>query len=79
MTTSNAKVPTNVTNAADAVIRHTFSKVAMMLPLPNICAWGKTKMAILYLSVRCRTFPQKKFWDVLATETSDTQRRLSGV
>jgi len=36
-------------------------------------------MAILYLSVRCRTFPQKKFWDVLATETSDTQRRLSGV
>jgi len=50
-----------------------------MLPPTQHSRMGKTKMAILYLSVRCRTFPQKKFWDVLATETSDTQRRLSGV
>jgi hypothetical protein len=48
-------------------------------PLPNIGAWGKIKMAILYLSVRCRIFPQKKLWDVSKSETSNVQRRLSGV
>jgi hypothetical protein len=61
LTTNNVKVPTKVKNAVNAVIRHTFSKVAMMLPQPNIYALGKTKMAILYWSVRCRTFPQKYF------------------